>query len=894
MLVVTSADQPNLQGEPQVPRLNPRTPQPTSDIPVIGSFGGLASASYSATGDTIYFDKLTNAYVTQRNDVIQRKGSTIVSSFAGLSQQDATNLFVYSFTFDNQKYSVAKVGSNIVLQLTDQQGNTLATITKTNVFSVPSEPATVTNVIEDDVCFVLFATTSTPLVSLCILSKQLTITATTSTAISANLTNYPVDNNLDNSNSLLFTSASYVPTTALSQSLSALSITTASPHGLTLASSANLHSVFYCYCRSAAYYPGSYCFSKVLRKNSVPLDVNCQLPSELVSNPLVNESKSQDLSIRSLKLYNTDRFTATEYAKSSTNQPASAYEWDFSDGGFISGNANLFTNRTPAYVSFGALEASSNPSYFFAVRLRELTVAGNKKTTGASVADLRMSINKTPTAPLFYLDSTGTVTSGSNARYFATLPGNRPSASLGAVVEVLYKSGRIVDLDRSAETILIGDGLSIPLYGYAAFAGVNDNAYPNIVLSVGNRVILSGYDNKVNFSNANWNYRGMSWNNFQVSTVDFQSTSAYSVALGQQSSRVIGIASVNGVIIAATNVGIFRLSGESPILPPTATTVNFSRLSNEVLPSADCLLVYEAKVFFVSSNGLFQLQYSRESAEVNSVAASVLVSDYFSLSPVCLTYSSTCRAFLISFRQTDEILAFVFESETWTTFKFSFAGSVKLTQALDGYQAVFADAGSFAAYVCKWTETNTDLANAATALLPSTIVNSRSLSVSGSPTPANSLVTPAELIETLDSRLTMAFGDNTVQTTDGSTVAVSEYSGGSVPAPILSYLVTKAFYPSKLEPSSRARAYTLLLTGSGTLLSKLVSDRPQPIETTIINSSGSVQQRANEAVRVVAGDTVQVRLRLFGITKDWQVALKLGSGLKLLGFQSDTSLKRAY
>jgi hypothetical protein len=864
----------------------------------------LSSASYQTTGDILYADVLRNAYVTNRNEIACRKGSRVITYFGGVSAFYGNNPNFHQFVFDGITYLVTKVGQDVFLDSCDSTFVIRKNISKLSAFpfvNSDTDRAAFSTIIEGNICYVFMATKKAPLVVGILIKRDINLSTATGSSLVGTITNYPATNVITNSNTFLYNTGnnnSFISTSAITQSAFNLSITTTVAHGLSISDSVRIHSFFVCNTRSANYYPGSALYGIAARKNAVPLDVNVQLPTDLVGNQISNETKQQRLDLNTTIVYQTNSATATTYTRVYTNQPSVDTEYEFSDGGFISGDASIFTTRTPTFISFGALQAGGATSQVYCFRMREVLVNPNVSTNSSN---LKAYVDKTTTTPTYY-DSTGAVTTTAVSNFsFAT--SNRPGLNLAGVVEIIYKStGTEVDLSNNVASITIADGYTIPLYGYGAIANIQANIYPNVVVSVGNRLILSGYDNKVHFSNSNWAYRGISWNNFQVSTIDFAVTSAYTVALGQQSSKVIGLASVNGVIIVSTDVGIFRLSGSDPTLPPNATSVNFSRLSNEILSTNESLLVYENRVFFVSRNGLFQLEYSRDVQELLLTPLSTQVSDHFKLIPYAIVYSKTYRAFFIGFNDTPELLVYLFESDTWATFKFAFTGQPILNQTFDGYAVNFSRTGDAFTNLHQvvWDLTyDNDLQNIGL-IAPNTIINARSTTLTSTPIDISNLCTPPELIELLDpgnNTLVQAYGNCAAKSASGGSVVISEYVGGGN-APVVSYLVTKAFYSDKMIRANRVRSVNLLCFGYGNLYSRLLfsgksdDNIGQFIDATAVNGTGWLQEKANISYRAINGDTVNVRLRYQGVGEAWVLATKIPSGLVLLGWQLDTSVKK--
>lgn len=870
------------------------------DLQQIGSFAGLSSASYQTTGDVLFAHRLINARITDRNEVIMRRGTRITTYLSNQSSAEANNVSIYRFTFDKVNYAVTKSGTTVYLDLYKADGTTTHFVVKANVFSsrAAAEKATFSTVIEGNTCYILMATPSDTLKVLTILRRDLALTTATGSSLIGTISNYPNTNVISNTNTFVINESNvHLPTSAISQTTFTLTMTTVNPHGLTTAAIPRVHSVFWQTTRPANYYPGNYLYQPVIRRNVVALvDTTVRVPVEIYSNPLISEPKEQRLDINTLFLYATNTATAILFTRVFTRQPTGANEWDFADGNTYSTSGNLFTVRTPAFVQFGVLQTTTpagNPQPILMFRSRDIVLV-----PGASIpiADIKAYVDRVVNTPT-YQDSAGTVITSGVPTYFTYARANTPGINTSAVVELIHQStGTELDLTTAGATVVVGDGFTIPLYGYGDIANVRTSKFPNKVITVGNRVLLSGLDNRVHFSNSNWTYRGISWNNFQVSSINFASSSAFSVAVGQESSRVISIASVNGVIIVATDNGIFRLSGSAANQPPDATTLNVGRVASEIMSSVDSLLIINNKVLYASSNGLFQLEYSRDNEEITPTPMSTAVTDFFSQPVDVLMYSPTYRALILSFLNTNSLLFYSMESETWSEFKFAFQARPILCQSFDGVAFAFprSDNGNFNMHQTVWDMSYTsDLQNTAL-IAPNTSILSRTATVTTTPTDVSTLVTPTEMLSNLNANVRMAFGSNHAVVDSGSTV-VNEYAGGSIAAPIRAFLVTKDYFGNKLIRASRVRSLILILTGTGTLTSRLLlSDdfRAAEYDVTIVNPSGQLQPGAEFASRTVTGDTASVRLRFMGSSEYWAVGVALDTNLRLLGWQFDTSVKK--
>jgi hypothetical protein len=882
-----------------VERLKTREILQDPDTQLLGAFGGLSSGAYQTTGDILSASKQINTYVTKRNEIVRRGGSKIISYSQNLtSQAIVDNLSSFQFTFDGIKYFVTKVGAAVSLYSLGATGDYQKAVTKAATFANATDKATFSVVIEGNTCHVLVATAGKALVDLVILSRGVSsLSIGLTTTFSGSISNYPNANIIDNSNTFVYSDNTFVRTTNITQSNFSLSFTTGTPHGLTTASDVKVHSVFRLFGETASYYPGSFLYNSAIRRNSVPLDVNVELPADIFTNPIINENPVQDLSIPTIEIWRNqnNRF----FTKTVTSQPNTPNEWDFSDGSYTFTSENTVT-RTPNFVSFGGLSASGATERVYVYRLREVLL---RPTYTQPPTNISAFIDLVLTPASYY--SANAAATSINAKYFNFPNTTRPP--LSSVVEIVYTNSTVVNLDPTNTTVTVGDGFIVPLYGLAAFCNSGNNQYLPLVLTVGNRVVMSGFDNRVVFSNANWNYRGMSWNNFQVSTISFGAPSAYVVALTQNSSIVKSVTSVNGVIIAATDTGIFRIAGENAFNTPNATLANVSRVSNEIINTQESLIIYENRVFFVSDNGLFQLQYSQESEEIAQASISNLVSNYFTNKPKVIAYSRFYRGFLISFSNTKEILVFTFDSETWAIFKFAFNSvSIGLSQTIDGYIAVFnQNPNLFTALYCDWTSDATDLVNAnallsdgSPAIPTSTVLPANSVNVTPVTTELSQFNTPAELITMLSNQVQRAYGSNHAQSISGESVLVTEDSGGIKPYPVLSFWVSMAIAGDKIIRNNRVRALNLVVSGNGVVYSSVqfpTADntyRVIQIEAATINAQGTTIENSAVVFRSYTGDSVNLRQRVMGVSDYWLVAVRLEGNTRMLGWQLDSSAKK--
>ena len=898
-------------------RLEARQQTRNTDIPQIANFAGLSSASTNVTGELVYQDKLINTLVTKSGEMKQRTGSTGKTSFIWVSGAKAFDVF--AFKFDGIDYRLIRVGDQLALFTVE---NYTLVANKGFVLRTASydEKATYAVSIEGEYCHVFVATASTQLIVLTIMSRSATI-AKTGNTLTFTIERYPTFNPINDTNTIVYNqSNALIPVVTCSQSSGTITYASSNANSVATGDTIKMHSVFWMRACDANYYPGLYLYNTAVRRNSVALDVNVQLPTEIVSNPIFNEPQLQDISVQTTVLFKNNSASAFAYTKVTNNQPTTEDSWDFSDGAYRV-DPNIYTVRSPAYASFGALATGGAISRVFCCRLRKVLL---NNSVPIQRQYCKIFYDRALAALPTYYDQ-GVTTYLNNPTdlvyYFsvtnynpATSQNVNPGVSLSSVVELVNtgqqagtNSNSVVfcDLTGTSNTISLFDGCVLPFYGYNAIANIKQNKYPNIVAVVGNRLILTGYNNQIAVSDSDWTYRGVSFNNLQSSIIDFNASSSYYVRLAQGASIVKGIASVNGVLIAATDVGLYRISGNGTTTPPDAVTANVSRISSEIVNSSSCFTVYDNKLFYASSNGFYQLEYAQQTNELVNKSISSQVSDYFSkYIAKTVTYSRQLRAFLITFTGTNDILTYYVDSDVWSTIRLSTPLAPEINQTFDGYVLKTTETGgSDLILLAEWSNDTTDIANLGnwtTAILPPLSVN-----VTSSDTDISALVTPAEFISLLNANVVQGAGDNTARVIGSDNATIVEHGGGLIPLPILSYSVPKAYisdkFKDKLGNSSRLRSVDVIVKGTGNLT--VVSNFPyadySESKRTIYNYTigtpltyaGEPMLNAQFSKIASKGETQNLRVRFTGISEAWGVAFKFGVGLSLVGLQIDSATK---
>jgi len=875
-------------------RVKPREIIQDPDSQLISSLGGLSSATYNRTGDIVYQDKLVNAFVDKNGELKKRSGSLVNTTIAFFD--GATGNGVQRFTFDDTKYMVAKVGRTLILLATKDNLNYISYRTYSNVINAVAtndKPSFAVR-IEGNYCHVLMATANQQMLCITIVKSILTTSNITGgNTLTTNLRVPVTGSVLTTANTIVRQDNQIVQPTTVIHSGGNITLVSSNLSLLSTLKPIRTHSFFLLRFVDAQYLPGLYLVNSALRRNSVPLDVNVQVPQELQANPIINEP-SQDVTQETLWVYSGN----TKVNKVTNRQPANGNEWDFSDGSYFTG-AGLFTNPSPSFVSFGGfspLSASGSSTTVTMARLRNLVIDG---LTGNLFAYVDKSLR---TAVFHNSNTTVIAINGVKPKYFSFAT-TSVNLNLSAVVEIIHtgfttanvNSTEIVNLDPNDGIITIDDGYCIPLYGYG-FA-TTDGVYPDTVAFVGNRLVLTGRVSRIVFSNADWNYRGISFNNLQISSVNFSETSAFSVTLGQETSNIKGFESVNGVAVIATDNGIYRISASSNAnQPANSSDAIVTRVSNEIVSNNQCFSVFGNRIYYVSSNGLFALQYSNETQELVNESLSTNVSD--KLTTVnSLSYCEKVRSFLMTFTNSNEILAFNVDTECYYSIKFA----TSLTPTIDDdgfYFTVPADSVTYM-LVCAFDKnTSVDLSN----FTYSYSLPGRSVTVGNLPTSVNALVCPSELVQMLTAnKVVQASGSNHVRSLFGDSFTIQEYPTSQV-FPIDSYVVTKAFFGSRLDQSSRIASVNIMLAGVGSVAVAVVhptndyTDRATRIDVWNINSNSyQGEPMLNAAypkynIRSSSGDTNVIRLRQLGISEAWSLALKI-TDVSLLGFQFITNVK---
>jgi hypothetical protein len=629
----------------------------------------------------------------------------------------------------------------------------------------------------------------------------------------------------------------------------------------------------------------------------VPLDVNVEVPQSVSSNTIYNEP-IQDLDWETYWLYNSNVTNATRLTKVANRQPLATDSWDFSDGAYRA-LATQITNRTPAFVAFGGLQTNNISNRVNIARLRQILVGAFEYP---SISDLRVLVDKLVGTPTWHLFNASVVSSGEPKYFsFTATASTAPGVNQEAVVELVYLFNAAttansnlntpVDISPSLDTHTIADGCFVPLYGYNLLAKTKSFSFPNIVRFVGNRLVLSGNTNLVLVSASDWNYRGFTFTNCQVSSLNFSGSSPYLLQLEQAGGNVRAIESVNGVMVVSSDSATYRVSGKERNAPPTADTAVISRITNQTA-AATCLVVAENAVYMANERGLYKLNYVREQDEGVLEDLSLPVSSIFGETPSALVYSRTLDSLLVSFPSQRKLLTFSLLTKTYSQTHVSVPYPLQLFSTLDGY--VFGT--STAQVVATWNSRETaDLVNVNFLSLFTLAANT--LSVTTAPVSAETLSVSPHLA----SPLAVPAYNGSLRAVGGAFV-LTETPAGNTSKAVVSCATTKAIYTDKFSRGLRLRDLTVLLSGSGT--AQVVAadaglenaNQSPPVYSLSVDNFGRAavtgeQNKASANLAFPSGDTVQIRLGNFGLSEAYAVGFRLSPALEIVGFALNTSAR---
>lgn len=619
-------------------------------------------------------NEATNVVVGGRGRIDLRKGTTLSLYVNTVDENARTGFNIYKVNAFNTKIAIAKIGTSFAV-LRDNNGFNSVLSVKSNIInnSLSGTPGLFTSYLDDNKLFFIWLCSSCQPLVFIVTNVNAIITSASASGITATINEgAPANNYLNSNNTALLNGSDYVSFSSLSQTNTTITATGVNLT-FTVGQVCKCLYVFYGRGCDASVYPVNYIYQSAVRRNSVPLDVNVSIPNELTGSFIKNESLP-NINSKPYNVFRSSALPLTEAVKVSTQTPATDNEWDFSDGSYRPA-AGQRTVRADGTIAFGALEAGGNVVRVHFNRQRELQVNNKIPVPQAS---LYTYLDKTAVTPTYY-DSSHTVTVD-NPTFFTV------NLAQGNVIEVVYTINnttvavpdqRVIDLSLSRP--IINDTIVVPFYGLSLMSKVSSNSYPVLATTLGNRLYMTDTFSGLLFgSNNNWSYRGISFNNFQLDTVEFSSTSVVNIRLDAD---IIGLSSAGNSLIAATQGGIYRVFSSQGL--PTADTLTIRKVSDKVI-SHNRLLSVDYKLYVVDNESLYQINYNRDSDDLSTEdvcpALSSVLSKY---TPTYLAYSNYYNSLLVGFNN-NFVYMFDTNKNTLTKLGVAAGGNHRLYKTIDG------------------------------------------------------------------------------------------------------------------------------------------------------------------------------------------------------------------
>jgi hypothetical protein len=875
------------------------------DTVFVGDFKGMATVggSYSATPE--YLHSLVNATVTKDGTLVSRKGSkTLVVT----TVDETTYTEEFRFSFAGIGWVINRYGVSFDIKAIqtfglDESWNTSTLAFKGSLLTAQSasEPATYAVQTKGNYCHILIATKSTQLIGIVLSKREAVVTATTGTTASANIGQWYTTTLSVSNTKVLINGLLDNPLTSITNSTSSSAITatwTTKPPEIVVGGKITFVSCFWVrYCDSN-YYQGNQFFNSSLRRNTVALDVNVPVPESTAANYIFNEPL-QDLNQNTTYVYNDTNVNAAVLTRNYGFVPSGDSQWDFSNGSYRA-VANQQVTRTKDWIAFGGLQTGNINTRVHFARFRHVLVSDFESP---DISNLLVAVDKGVSSTVSYGNSIGSIMTSGVPIYFGFVAkaGVAPGVAADAVVEIIYTldvtgatvSNNVVDISDDSIAHAIGDGFIVPLYGYNLVAKTKNRDFPDVVRFIGNRLVLSGNSNKILISSSEWNYRGFTFNNCQVSSLDYNENSPYLLKVDQTGADITTIESVNGVILVFNGNGVYRVSGKDRNQPPNAIIANISKLSSQIVKSPNDCITADNAVYFANVNGLYGITYSNESNDGVVTELSIAVSNLFKTAIKCVNYSSTLNSILISFVGRRKLLRLDLLTNTWSLIHVAIPYDLRLSPTWDGYSF---HTGTVL-ILLSWSPTFTeDLANISSFVTAFTVAaNTQTIATTVTATP--SLVSLPEMLQ-----LYRASGGDAVPAYNGNARAVgspsvvTETSAGKFNKPVIAQAITKDLYTDKATRGIRLRGISLFAKGTGRIAVAVVGTEANNISrhTMTIATDGSysitgAKQKSHTGQPV--GDTCVAYLSDIGIANAWGVAFEIGASAEVVGFALDTSAK---
>jgi len=345
------------------------------DVLLVSDFKGMATSGGEYGASPEYLSILTNAHTEKDGTIQKRPGSRTIYSSSSPDTTIARELF--QFSYYGRTWLVLRIGKSLLVYAVVENSSGFQTVrllaAKDLVLVNAQEPASFAVKAEGEYCHVFVATSSTQLISLTIVARDGFLNNVTGTSAKMSVGGFYT--NASSNNSLVSIEKNNLLILDTSISISGtgeMTVNYASNPGIVDGDRVFLYSCFWLrYCDSN-YYSGTQLYNKSLRLNTIPLDVNVEMPDTTRSNYIYNEP-IQDLNYETTWIYKDTDVDATRLAWAGNQNPTTVNQWDFSNGSYKN-EAGQLTTRTPAFAAFGELETNNISSQLNFARLRSLLI----------------------------------------------------------------------------------------------------------------------------------------------------------------------------------------------------------------------------------------------------------------------------------------------------------------------------------------------------------------------------------------------------------------------------------------------------------------------------------------------------------------------------------------
>ena len=182
---------------------------------------------------------------------------------------------------------------------------------------------------------------------------------------------------------------------------------------------------------------------------------------------------------------------------------------------------------------------------------------------------------------------------------------------------------------------LSADGSYIPIYGLGAYADYNRGSFPSNVALYQGRMVFGGFINRpldIIFSNVLDSVTpGVNYSSFQIDAFTGLDTDPFAVVMSSApDDRVVGMTAWQESLFVFSRRSVFRVSGgvNIAVTPSNKITIVVSNLG---LVNAYSFDKSEKTIYYLSDNGVYDLNPELQSGEYLAQEQSVKIADQFGI-----------------------------------------------------------------------------------------------------------------------------------------------------------------------------------------------------------------------------------------------------------------------